>query len=173
MERSISEKGTLQLAIDTDSVRRLLLEFARAAEAAAAARGGGADHAAAAAATAAGGAGAAGGSGDTAGYCQYVEREMGAAVALVKVLQARPESLLDAFILLVPPPQRSAHALARVCEVRGFTRKLTGELLALYARRTGSALGPEPLSAGGGGGAPGGSAGAAGGGGGGGGSEER
>lgn len=74
---SISEKGTLQLSIDTDSVRRLLLEFPRAA-----AHGGGG-----------GGASSGGGDGGGAGssYAHYVEREMGGAVNLIKVLQVSSE----------------------------------------------------------------------------------
>ncbi|KAI8462913.1 MAG: subunit of GARP complex [Monoraphidium minutum] len=113
--RMISEKGTLQLSIDTDSVRRLLLEFPRAA-------GGG------------------GGGGDTAGYVHYVEREMGGAVNLVKVLQAKPENLLDTFILLMPASQKGAADFAR-----GFTKKLQSELLVQFARKTGSSL--DPLAA--------------------------
>ena len=71
-DRSISEKGTLQLAIDTDSVRRVLLEFPRAA------------------APPAGAGDGEGPEGYAGAYCHYVEREMGGAVALVKVLQVRP-----------------------------------------------------------------------------------
>lgn len=58
----VSEKGTLQLSIDADAVRRLLLELPRAARAL--------EHEA-----------------SWSSYAHYVEREMGGAVNLVKVLQ--------------------------------------------------------------------------------------
>eukprot|EP00882_Tetradesmus_deserticola_P023898 GHRQ01026066.1.p5 GENE.GHRQ01026066.1~~GHRQ01026066.1.p5 ORF type:complete len:100 (-),score=28.50 GHRQ01026066.1:269-568(-) len=60
----VSEKGTLQLSIDADSVRRLLLELPRAARPL--------DDEA-----------------DSAPYAHYVEREMAGAVNLVKVMQVR------------------------------------------------------------------------------------
>ncbi len=62
MTHRISEKGTLQLSIDTDSVRRALLDFRRLARPL--------DE-----------------EGEAAPYISYVEREMGAATNLVKVLQ--------------------------------------------------------------------------------------
>jgi len=58
----VSEKGTLQLSIDADSVRRLLLELPRVARPL--------DD-----------------SSDSASYAHYVEREMGGAINLIKVLQ--------------------------------------------------------------------------------------
>lgn len=58
----VSEKGTIQLSIDTDSVRRLLLEFPKAARPL--------DDAS-----------------EFASYAHHVEREMGGAINLVKVLQ--------------------------------------------------------------------------------------
>jgi hypothetical protein len=58
----VSEKGTLQLNIDTDSVRRLLLEFPKAARPL--------DDPS-----------------EFASYAHHVEREMGGAINLVKVLQ--------------------------------------------------------------------------------------
>lgn len=62
LSRRVSEKGTLQLSIDADSVRRLLLELPRAARPL--------DDEA-----------------DSAAYAHYVEREMAGAVNLVKVMQ--------------------------------------------------------------------------------------
>lgn len=58
----VSEKGTLQLSIDADSVRRLLLEFPKAARPL--------DDPS-----------------EFASYAHHVEREMGGAINLVKVLQ--------------------------------------------------------------------------------------
>jgi hypothetical protein len=58
----VSEKGTLQLNIDADSVRRLLLEFPKAARPL--------DDPS-----------------EFASYAHHVEREMGGAINLVKVLQ--------------------------------------------------------------------------------------
>jgi hypothetical protein len=62
--RRLSEKGTLQLSIDAEGVRRLLLELPKAARPL---------------------------DGETvaAPYTHYVEREMGVAVSLIKVLQVR------------------------------------------------------------------------------------
>lgn len=62
----MSEKGTLQLSIDTDSVRRLLLEFPKAARPL--------DDPS-----------------EFASYAHHVEREMGGAINLVKVLQVGRE----------------------------------------------------------------------------------
>lgn len=58
----VSEKGTIQLSIDADSVRRLLLEFPKAARPL--------DDPS-----------------EFASYAHHVEREMGGAINLVKVLQ--------------------------------------------------------------------------------------
>lgn len=60
----VSEKGTLQLSIDADGVRRLLLEFPKAARPL--------DDPS-----------------EFASYAHHVEREMGGAINLVKVLQVR------------------------------------------------------------------------------------
>lgn len=62
--RRVSEKGTLQLSIDTDSVRRLLLQFPKAARPL--------DDPS-----------------EFSSYAHHVEREMGGAINLVKVLQVR------------------------------------------------------------------------------------
>lgn len=62
----VSEKGTLQLSIDADSVRRLLLEFPKAARPL--------DDPS-----------------EFASYAHHVEREMGGAINLVKVLQVRTQ----------------------------------------------------------------------------------
>jgi len=89
----VSEKGTLQLSIDVDSMRRTLLEFPRAALPNDDAAGGSA-------------------------YCAYVEREMGAAVSVVKALQAKPENLVDTYLLLVPASARSAQDFMRLCDLK-------------------------------------------------------
>eukprot|EP00198_Chlamydomonas_reinhardtii_P007003 XP_001696339.1 subunit of GARP complex [Chlamydomonas reinhardtii] len=138
--RRISDKGMLQLAIDMDSLRRALLELPKlvqpppprnpthtaAQEEQEAQRD------------------------PMPSYTAYVEREMGSVVALVKVLQSRPESLVDTYLLLMPPAAQSAAEFQRLCELKT-------DLLALYqARAAGQA------AAGGAGGA-GGAAGTAGG----------
>lgn len=51
-------------------------------------------------------------------YTAYVEREMGSVVALVKVLQSRPESLVDTYLLLMPPAAQSAAEFQRLCELK-------------------------------------------------------
>ncbi|KIY91638.1 hypothetical protein MNEG_16327, partial [Monoraphidium neglectum] len=104
----ISEKGTLQLSIDTDSVRRLLLDFPRAALGGPSG-GGGADDGG-------GGAGGLGGAADTASYSHYVEREMGGAVNLVKVLQAafsRSRRAVEKHAAWTTPDSRHAAAHPR------------------------------------------------------------
>eukprot|EP00775_Hariotina_reticulata_P007996 gene7996-8194_t len=110
--RKVSEKGTLQLSIDADSVRRLLLELPRVARPL--------DDGS-----------------DSASYAHYVEREMGGAVNLIKVLQAKPENLVDTFILLMPASAKTPNDLARVCELKGFTKKLQSELIAQCIRKMG------------------------------------
>eukprot|EP00879_Flechtneria_rotunda_P008030 GHRR01008412.1.p1 GENE.GHRR01008412.1~~GHRR01008412.1.p1 ORF type:complete len:961 (+),score=374.37 GHRR01008412.1:225-3107(+) len=110
--RKVSEKGTLQLSIDADSVRRLLLEFPRAARPL--------DDEV-----------------DSAPYAHYIEREMGGAVNLVKVMQAKPENLVDTFILLMPANAKTPTELARICELKGFTKKLQSELIGQYTRKVG------------------------------------
>eukprot|EP00878_Enallax_costatus_P033636 GHUV01037174.1.p1 GENE.GHUV01037174.1~~GHUV01037174.1.p1 ORF type:complete len:827 (+),score=323.16 GHUV01037174.1:597-3077(+) len=114
--RKVSEKGTLQLSIDADSVRRLLLEFPKAARPL--------DDDA-----------------DNHPYAHYVEREMGGAVNLVKVLQAKPENLVDTFILLMPANAKTVTDLARICELKGFTKKLQSELIGQYSRKVGGTTG--------------------------------
>nr|BCL66276.1 hypothetical protein [Volvox reticuliferus] len=119
--RRVADKGMMQLAIDMDAVRRALLEFpkvARAAELSGAARGG----AGAAGSGSPGGAGAAGvepqESQELPAYAAYVEREMGSVVALVKVLQSRPEQLVDTYLLLMPPAAQSLMEFQRLCELK-------------------------------------------------------
>lgn len=93
MLHRISEKGTLQLSIDTDSVRRMLLDFPKSARPL--------DD-----------------EPDTAQYAHYVEREMGGATNLVKVLQAKPENLVDTFILLMPASAKTTTDFVKVCELK-------------------------------------------------------
>ncbi len=58
-------------------------------------------------------------------YCSYVEREMGAVVNLIKVLQSKPEQLVDTYLLLMPASAQSLNDFARLCELKvgvsGFT----------------------------------------------------
>lgn len=120
--RKVSEKGTLQLSIDTDSVRRLLLEFPKAARPL--------DDPS-----------------EFASYAHHVEREMGGAINLVKVLQAKPENLVDTFILLMPSASKTQQDLSRICELKGFTKKLQSELMVQYARKAGSTADQQQQSA--------------------------
>jgi hypothetical protein len=85
----VSEKGTLQLSIDADSIKRALLDFPKAAR-------------------------PMDGEGESGGYSHYVEKEMGGVVALVKVLQAKPENLVETFLLLMPQAARNAAEFQRV-----------------------------------------------------------
>ena len=50
-------------------------------------------------------------------YTSYIEREMGTVVNTVKVLQSKPENLVDTFLLLMPV---SCHPrLQRACKSQG------------------------------------------------------
>lgn len=51
-------------------------------------------------------------------YCSYVEREMGAVVNLIKVLQSKPEQLVDTYLLLMPASAQSLNDFARLCELK-------------------------------------------------------
>nr|ADI46897.1 VPS53Af [Volvox carteri f. nagariensis] len=122
--RRVADGGMMQLAIDMDAVRRSLLEFPRVARSASELVG--APHGAAAAA-----AGVDGGGRDSSGgaeqqqhdqdlpaFTTYVEREMGHVVALVKVLQSRPEQLVDNYLLLMPPAAQSLMEFQRLCDLK-------------------------------------------------------
>jgi vacuolar protein sorting-associated protein 53 len=130
LRKPLGDPGLQQLAVDVDAVRRALLDFPRAARLAAARAGPGGALASASVAAATASAEA---SADAASFLRLAEREMGTAVALVKALQARPEHLPDAYVLLMPASLQTPAEFARVCEARGFTRKLAMELCSLYA----------------------------------------
>lgn len=51
--------------------------------------------------------------------------------------QAKPENLVDTFILLMPEAAKSGADLARICELQGYTKKLQSELLAQFQRKRG------------------------------------
>ncbi|KAG2492670.1 hypothetical protein HYH03_009085 [Edaphochlamys debaryana] len=139
--RRLSDKGLLQLAIDVDAVRRALLELPRVAR-----PPGGDDQQ------------------ELPAYAAYVEREMGAVAGLVKVLQSKPEQLVDTYLLLMPPAAQSAAEFQRLLELKNLPRKQQGDLLAAYqARAAGAGAGASGAARAGGGGV--GGAGAGGGGG--------
>jgi hypothetical protein len=133
LRKPVGPLGAQQLAVDVDAVKRALLDFPRAARLAALGRAAGGATAAAAASLAAQAQAEA--RADAAPYLRLAERDMAAAVALVKVMQARPEHVADAYSLLMPAHLQTPGDFARACEACGFTRKLAGELMALYARR--------------------------------------
>lgn len=95
----VSEKGTIQLSIDTDSVRRLLLEFPRAARPL--------DDAS-----------------EFASYAHHVEREMGGAINLVKVLQVGTHRLGAALHLCCRVYCAVGHRLAAPGAAWGAARQL-------------------------------------------------
>eukprot|EP00798_Chlamydomonas_sp_ICE-L_P013814 gene13814-19730_t len=110
--RRISEKGGLQLSIDCDSVKRILTEFPKAAYPL--------DPDV-----------------DFSSYTHYVEREMGAVINMVKVIQAKPENLVDTFMLLMPQQLQNQTELVRVCEMKGVSRALQQSLLHDHHQRSG------------------------------------
>lgn len=114
--RKISEKGTLQLSIDTDAIKRMLLDFPRAARPL--------DEDGA----------------DLANYAHYVEREMGGVVNLVKVLQAKPENLVDTFVLLMPANYKTPADFVRVCELKALQKKTQQDLLIQFQRKMGDPI---------------------------------
>lgn len=79
----VSEIGTQQLSINTDSVRRLLLEFPKAARPL--------DDPS-----------------EFASYAHHVEREMGAAINLVKVMQVCGDRLLVSMAVKWPTAFQSS-----------------------------------------------------------------
>ncbi|GLI62858.1 hypothetical protein VaNZ11_005587 [Volvox africanus] len=153
--RRVADKGMMQLAIDMDAVRRALLEFprvARAAELSGMARAGpGPGPGAAGSGSPGGGVGVVGGPEqqplqDIPAYTAYVEREMGSVVALVKVLQSRPEQLVDTYLLLMPPAAQSLMEFQRLCELKALSRKQQSDLMGSYQLKVGQ-LGPRTMPA--------------------------
>ncbi|KAJ9504635.1 hypothetical protein QJQ45_030391, partial [Haematococcus lacustris] len=147
--KKISDKGTLQLSIDCDAIRRALHDFPKAARAAAAAKL--PQHHAdllALQVVAALGPGALEGrcaaagikpqdetedeNGPFASYNTYVEREMGAAINTVKVLQSKPENLVSTFMLLMPANLQTPADFARVCDMKGLPRLQLQHLVGQY-----------------------------------------
>ncbi|GAX83739.1 hypothetical protein CEUSTIGMA_g11164.t1 [Chlamydomonas eustigma] len=106
--KRISEKGTLQLSIDCDAVKRALAEFHK--------------H-------------ALGPSAELGSYSNYIEREMGAVVNTVKVLQSKPENLVDTFMLLMPAHAQGVQEFVHVCEMKTLTRKQHSDLMALFQHK--------------------------------------
>nr|BCL66141.1 hypothetical protein [Volvox africanus] len=149
--RRVADKGMMQLAIDMDAVRRALLEFpkvAMAAELSGTARAG-----AGPGATGSGSPGGVGGGDpeqqqlqELPAYTAYVEREMGSVVALVKVLQSRPEQLVDTYLLLMPPAAHSLMEFQRLCELKALNRKQQSDLMGCYQLKVGQ-LGPRTAPA--------------------------
>ncbi|KXZ52139.1 vps53 [Gonium pectorale] len=126
LRKPLGDKGLLQLAVDVDAVRRALLDFPRVAQSAA-------NH----------GGSPSKGQGEEPqqdpAYMAYVEREMGMVVAAVKVLQSRPEQLVDTYLLLMPPGAQSPAEFQRLCDLKALTRKQQADLMALYQLKAGQA----------------------------------
>ena len=55
---------------------------------------------------------------DLPGFSSYVEREMGAVVNTVKVLQSKPENLVETFMLLMPAQSQTAQQFHHLCEMK-------------------------------------------------------
>mmetsp|Transcript_28777 Transcript_28777/g.63416 ORF Transcript_28777/g.63416 Transcript_28777/m.63416 type:complete len:903 (+) Transcript_28777:134-2842(+) len=108
--KKISDKGTLQLSIDCDAVKRVLLDFVKVARPTNSGE-------------------------EVPNYVHYVEREMGAVINMVKVLQSKPENLVDTFMLLMPAQSQNMHEFVRVCEMKNLTKKQQSDLMALYQHK--------------------------------------
>jgi hypothetical protein len=106
--KKVSEKGTLQLSIDCDSVKRALLDFPKVARI---------EHS------------------EMPGYDAYVEREMGSIINTVKVLQSKPENLVDTFLLLMPAQSQTVAHFGHVCEMKVLSKKQQTDLMALYQHK--------------------------------------
>nr|ADI46827.1 VPS53Df [Volvox carteri f. nagariensis] len=74
---------------------------------------------------------------DLPAFTTYVEREMGHVVALVKVLQSRPEQLVDNYLLLMPPAAQSLMEFQRLCDLKALNRKQQSDLLGCYQLKAG------------------------------------
>nr|ADI46829.1 VPS53Bf [Volvox carteri f. nagariensis] len=72
-----------------------------------------------------------------AAFTTYVEREMGHVVALVKVLQSRPEQLVDNYLLLMPPAAQSLMEFQRLCDLKALNRKQLSDLMGCYQLKAG------------------------------------
>lgn len=108
--KRISEKGTLQLSIDCDALKRSLLGVPLEAW----------PH---------------NPNPDMPSYTNYIEREMGSVVNTVKVLQSKPENLVDTFLLLMPAGAQNLQQFTHLCEMKALTRKQQADLTALYQHR--------------------------------------
>lgn len=106
--KKVSEKGTLQLSIDCDSVKRALLDFPKVARI---------EHC------------------EMPGYDAYIEREMGSVINTVKVLQSKPENLVDTFLLLMPAQSQTVAHFGHVCEMKVLSKKQQADLMALYQHK--------------------------------------
>lgn len=116
--RRIGERGAMQLAIDADGLRRVLLDVPKLVPPPRGGGGGDDDEE----------------QRDLSGYCSYVESEMGGAVNMIKVLQASPAVLVDTFVALMPARFQAPSEFIKLCELkqvgagrRGATERLTGE----------------------------------------------
>ncbi|GFR43120.1 hypothetical protein Agub_g4124 [Astrephomene gubernaculifera] len=118
--RRVGDKGMLQLAVDMDTVRRTLLDFPKVARS-----GGHHGHE----------------EQEMPAYSAYIEREMGFVVALVKVLQSRPEQLVETYMLLMPAAAQSPAEFQRLCELKGVPRKQQSDLVLLFQQRAAQAGG--------------------------------
>lgn len=52
-----------------------------------------------------------------------VNREMGAVVNTVKVLQSKAENLVDTYLLLMPAGSQNVQQFSHVCEMKALTKK--------------------------------------------------
>ncbi|MEW5303964.1 MAG: hypothetical protein WDW36_006607 [Sanguina aurantia] len=69
---------------------------------------------------------------DLASYFTYLEREMSSLMHLVKVLQSKPEYLVDTYLLLMPATAQTLPEFQRVCDIKALTRKQQSDLMALF-----------------------------------------
>ncbi|MEW5319490.1 MAG: hypothetical protein WDW38_010638 [Sanguina aurantia] len=109
--KRISEKGTIQLSIDVDALKRILADFPKVACPLSLDT-----H-------------------DLASYFTYLEREMSSLMHLVKVLQSKPEYLVDTYLLLMPATAQTLPEFQRVCDIKGsaFSRVVSAATAAASA----------------------------------------
>ncbi|GMH38305.1 hypothetical protein BSKO_06189 [Bryopsis sp. KO-2023] len=106
--RRISFRGALQLAIDGEAIKSCLLEFPLTSDRS--------DI-------------------PVASYNAYVEREMGLTISLVKVVQSKPENLVENYLVLMPETAQNVADFQRVLDLKNMKKFQQTDLVATYQNR--------------------------------------
>eukprot|EP00803_Ostreobium_quekettii_P001132 evm.model.scf_469.3 EVM.evm.TU.scf_469.3 scf_469:18127-25928(-) len=105
--RKVTIKGALQMAIDGEAIKTCLLGFPQSSKAGSV----------------------------LPSYATFVEREMGAAISLVKVLQSKPENLVDNYLVLMPDSAQHVAEFQRAVELKSLKKSLQVDIVNVYQNR--------------------------------------